>query len=62
MTHETQNVACEHAIAARTALDAFRHQQAEAGLDWSSFDTALGLLDQRPARDKRHVDEMERFS
>ena len=46
MTHETQNVACEHAIAARAALDAFRHQHAEAGLDWSSFDTAVELLDQ----------------
>ena len=46
MTHETQNVACQHAIAARTALEAFRHQQVEAGLDWSSFDTAAGLLDQ----------------
>ena len=45
MTHETQNVACQHAIAARTALEAFRHQQVEAGLDWSSFDTAAGLLD-----------------
>ncbi len=45
MTHETQNVACRHAIAARTALGVFRHQQAEAGLDWSSFDTAVGHLD-----------------
>ncbi len=45
MTHETHNVAREHASAARTALDAFRHQQADAGLDWSSLDTALGLLD-----------------
>lgn len=46
MTHETQNVACQHAIAARTALDAFRRQQPEAGPDWSSIDTAVGLLDQ----------------
>jgi len=45
MAHETYNVAREHASAARSALDAFRHQQAEAGLDWSSLDTALGLLD-----------------
>ena len=45
MTHETHNVAREHASAARTALDAFRHQQAEAGLDWRSFETAMGLLD-----------------
>src|SRR5208283_2114612 len=45
MTHETQNVAREHAIAARTALEAFRRQQQEAGLDWRSFDTAMGLLD-----------------
>ena len=34
------------AIAARTALEAFRHQQPEAGLDWSGFDTAVGLLGQ----------------
>ena len=53
MTHETHNVAWEHAIAARTALDAFRHQQAEAGLDWSSFDTAVGLLD-------RAIEELRR--
>jgi signal transduction histidine kinase len=46
MTHETQNVARQHAIAARTALEAVRRQQPEAGLDWSSFDTAVGLLDQ----------------
>src|SRR5271157_5199097 len=46
MTHETQNVACQHAIAARTALEAFRRHQPEAGLDWSSLDTAVGLLDQ----------------
>lgn len=45
MTHEAHDVACEHAIAAREALDAFRHQQAEAGLDWRSLDTAVGLLD-----------------
>ena len=45
MTHETQNVARQHAIAVRTALEAFRHQQQEAGLDWRSFDTAMGLLD-----------------
>ena len=25
MTHESQNVACQHAIAARTALEVFRH-------------------------------------
>jgi len=46
MTHETQDVACQHAIAARTALEAFRRQQPEAGLDWRSLDTAAGLLDQ----------------
>ena len=45
MTHDTHNVAREHASAARTALDAFRHQQPEAGLDWRSLDTALRLLD-----------------
>ena len=36
MTHETHNVACQHMIAARTTLEAFRHQQQEAGLDWST--------------------------
>ncbi len=46
MTQETQNVACQHAIAVRTTLEAFRRQQPEAGLDWSSFDTAVGHLDQ----------------
>ncbi len=46
MTHEAQNVAREHAIAARTALQAFRRQQPVTGVDWSSFDTAAGLLDQ----------------
>ena len=45
MTHETQNVACQHAIAARTTLDTFRHHQTEAGLDWSSFDAAVRLHD-----------------
>jgi len=44
MNHDTQNIARQHAIAARKALDAFR--KPEAGLDWSSFDTAVGLLDQ----------------
>lgn len=44
-THEIYNVACEHANAARIVLAAFRHQQAEAGLVWSRFDTAVGLLD-----------------
>jgi hypothetical protein len=57
MTHETHNAAREHAIAARTALEVFRHQQLEAGLDWSSFDTAVGILDRaieelrQPVRD-----------
>ena len=46
MTHEIQNVACRHALAARMALEAFRLQQPAAGLDWSSLDTATGLLDQ----------------
>jgi signal transduction histidine kinase len=46
MTQETQNVACQHAIASRTALEAFRCHQPEASLDWSSFDTAMELLDQ----------------
>ena len=59
MTHETQNVACQHAIAARTALEAFRHQQPEAGLDWSSFDTAVGLLDQTIEELRRPVRGLE---
>ena len=59
MTHETQNVACQHAIAARTALEAFRHQQPEAGLDWSSFDTAVGLLDQTIEELRRPVRSLQ---
>ena len=55
MTQETQNVACQHAIAARTALEAFRRQQPEAGLDWCSFDTAVGLLDQTIEKLRRPV-------
>jgi signal transduction histidine kinase len=46
MTHEIHNVACQHVIAARTALEAFCRHQPEAGLDWSSFDAAVELLDQ----------------
>lgn len=45
MTHKTRNVARQHALAARTTLDIFRRQQTEAGLDWSSFDAAVRLLD-----------------
>jgi signal transduction histidine kinase len=45
MTHEIKNAARQHAIAVRTALEGFRHQQQETGLDWRSFDTAMGLLD-----------------
>jgi signal transduction histidine kinase len=59
MTHETQNVACQHTIAARTALEAFRHQQPEAGLDWSSFDTAVGLLDQTIEELRRPVHSLQ---
>ncbi len=59
MTHPTQNVACQHAIAARTALEAFRHQQPEAGLDWSSFDTAVGLFDQTIEELRRPVRGLE---
>ena len=59
MTHATQNVACQHAIAARTALEAFRHQQPEAGLDWSSFDTAVGLLDQTIEELRRPVRSLQ---
>ena len=55
MTHEIHNLACEHAIAARKALDAFRHQQAEAGSDWSSFDTAVELLDRTVEKLRRAV-------
>jgi hypothetical protein len=35
MTHDTHSVACQHAIAARTARDAFRDQHAEAGFNVS---------------------------
>ncbi|MGA2030773.1 MAG: ATP-binding protein [Thermoguttaceae bacterium] len=59
MTQETQNVAREHAIAARTALEAFRRHQPEAGLDWSSFDTAVGLLDQTIEELRRPVRRLE---
>ena len=59
MTHEIHNVAYEHAIAARIAMDAFRHQQAEAGLDWSSFDTAVGLLNQAIEELRRPVRSLQ---
>ena len=59
MTHETQNVARQHAIAARTALEAFRRQQPAAGLDWSSFDTAVGLLDQTIEELRRPVRSLQ---
>ena len=59
MTHETQNVACQHAITARTALEAFRRQQPEAGLDWSSFNTAVGLLDQTIEELRRPVRSLQ---
>jgi len=59
MTHETQNVACQHAIAARTVLEAFRHHQPEAGLDWSSFDTAMELLDQTIEELRRPVHSLQ---
>ena len=59
MTHETQNVACEHAIAARTVLDAFRHQQPDVGLDWKRFDTAVGLLDQTIEELRRSVGSLQ---
>ena len=59
MIHETQNVAREHAIAARTALEAFRRRQPEAGLDWSSFDMAVGLLDQTIEELRRPVRSLQ---
>ena len=59
MTHETQNVACQHAIAARTALEAFRRRQAEAGSDWNSFNTAVGLLDQTIEELRRPVHRLQ---
>ena len=59
MTHETQNVAFQHAIAARTALEAFRHHPPEAGLDWNSFDTAVGLLDQTIEELRRSVRSLQ---
>lgn len=46
MTHETQNIARRHAIAARRALSAFRCQQTEVGMDWNRFDKAMVFLDQ----------------
>ena len=59
MTHETQNVACQHVIAARTVLDAFRHQQPDVGLDWNRFDTAVGLLDQTIEELRRPVRSLQ---
>ena len=49
----------EHAIAARTVLEAFRRQQPEAGLDWSSFDAAVGLLDQTIEELRRPVRSLQ---
>jgi signal transduction histidine kinase len=46
MDRELHDGTCQYVIAARMALDHFRHEKAEAGLEnWSSFDTAVGLLD-----------------
>ena len=40
-------------------LDAFRRQQPEAGLDWSRFDTAVGLLDQTIEELRRPVRSLQ---
>jgi signal transduction histidine kinase len=46
IARELHDGACQYVIAARMALDHFRHEKAEAGLEnWSNFDTAVGLLD-----------------
>jgi len=55
IAHEIHDGACQYAIAARMALDAFRHEKAKAGLDhWGSFDAATELLD-------RAIDELRRL-
>lgn len=44
--HEAEKGVCRCMIAARMALDAFRHQNVAAGLeDWSRFKMAVELLD-----------------
>ncbi|MGA2257252.1 MAG: sensor histidine kinase [Thermoguttaceae bacterium] len=55
IAHEIHDGACQYAIAARMALDAFRHQKTEAGSEnWGSFDTATKFLD-------RTIEELRRL-
>ena len=55
IAHEIHDGACQYAIAARMALDTFRHEKAEAGSEnWDSFDTAREFLD-------RAIDELRRL-
>ncbi len=55
IAHEIHDGACQYAIAARMALDTFRHEKTEAGSEnWGSFDTATEFLD-------RAIDELRRL-
>ncbi len=55
IAHEIHDGACQYAIAARMALDAFRHERAESGSEhWGSFNAATELLD-------RAIDELRRL-
>ena len=55
IAHEIHDGECQYAIAARMALDAFRHERAESGSEhWGNFNAATELLD-------RAIDELRRL-
>ena len=55
IAHEIHDGACQYAIAARMALDTFRHENTETGSEeWGSFDTATEFLD-------RAIEELRRL-
>ncbi len=55
IAHEIHDGACQYVIAARMALDTFRHEKAESGSEnWGTFDTATEFLD-------RAIDELRRL-
>ena len=55
IAHEIYDRPCQYVIAARMALDTFRHEKTETGSEkWGSFDTATEFLD-------RAIEELRRL-